>query len=141
MDILVGLLAVICAALLLWVSWLVTRKGVRLFRETREALRGTAGVVGTCVSSGTSRHLYRFTTPDGVNHHAYVARTSDDDRRKVGSRARLRYRTNDPKFVSFAVVDLVAMPVVTTAAFLLAAALATSGLVLICLVYAGVTDR
>ncbi|MFI6416087.1 DUF3592 domain-containing protein [Streptomyces sp. NPDC050842] len=141
MRILVGLSGVILAALLLWVSWLVARKGVRLFHETREALRGTAGVVGTCVSSGTSRHLYRFTTPDGGSHHAYVPRTSDDDRRKVGSRARLRYRTTDPKAVSFAVVDLVAMPVVTTAAFLLAGALATGGLVLTFLAYADITGQ
>ncbi|MGX1883545.1 hypothetical protein [Streptomyces sp. NPDC055287] len=140
MGIFLGLLSVIIAAGILWMSRLIARKAVGFLRRTLDGLRGTVGVVGTCVSSGSSRHLYRFTTADGESQHAYVTRTSDDDRRKTGSRARLRYRKDDPKTVSFAVVDLVAMPLGTSAFFFLAAFVAATALLVLFLGYVAVTE-
>ncbi|QIJ63790.1 hypothetical protein [Streptomyces sp. JB150] len=133
MGTLVGLASVAAAVGLAWACRQVGRLGVDLVRQTRTALRGTRGVRATCVASGTTRHTYRFATPDGVSRDVYVPRTSEHDRGRVGSHARLRYRTDDPGRASYAVVDTVVRPLGAVLWFLLAAFCAASAAVLLAL--------
>jgi hypothetical protein len=138
MGILIGLGWTVAAACLFWATWRVGRLGVDLVRETRTALTGTQAVKATCVASGISRHTYRFATPDGTSRVVHVARTSEQDRRKVGSHAWLRYRTDDPGSASFAVVDMVIMPVGAAMWFLLASFCAACAAAFLVLGYAAV---
>ncbi|MFI9346266.1 hypothetical protein ACIG0D_34160 [Streptomyces sp. NPDC052773] len=138
MGIFVGLVSVLAAAGLFWGSWQVSRLGIDLVRQARTALRGTQRVKATCVASGISRHTYRFVTPDGTSHVVYVPRTSEQDRRKTGSHAQLRYRTDDPRNASFAVVDMVIMPLGAVMWFFLATFCAASAALLLVFGYAAI---
>lgn len=138
MGILVGLASVLAAAGLFWASRQVSRLGIDLARQARTALLGTQAVKATCVASGISRHTYRFTTPDGTSHVVHVARTSEQDRRKPGSHARLRYRTDDPSSASFAVVDTVVRPLGAVMWFLLAMFCAASAALLLAFGFAAI---
>ncbi|CAM5470572.1 hypothetical protein GCM10010329_31200 [Streptomyces spiroverticillatus] len=142
MGVIAALGAVAAAALLLWAARWTGGKALDLLRTVRSALRGSAGAVGTYVSSNHSTHLYRFTTSDGRSVHAYVPRTSlQDTRRRAGSTARLRYRIDDPKTVSFAAVDLFAMPVGVAMTFLLTAMCVVFAVVLLFLGFMAATGR
>ncbi|MFI5808098.1 hypothetical protein [Streptomyces sp. NPDC051561] len=131
MGIVLGLICVIAAAGLFWATRWIGGKGLRLLGAARAALRGSAATTGTCVSPGSSRHLYRFTTPDGVSHDVYVPRTSESDQRKAGSTSRLRYRIDDPKTVSNAALDEWARPLGAAAVLFLAACCAASAVLLL----------
>ncbi|MEV5340268.1 hypothetical protein AB0K93_17590 [Streptomyces sp. NPDC052676] len=138
MAIFVGLASVLAAAGLFRVSWRVSRLGVGLAQETRNALAGTEAVRATCVASGIWRHTYRFATPDGTSRVVHVARTSEQDLRKVGSHAWLRYRTDAPGRASFAVVDMVIMPLGAVMWFFLATFCAACAAVFLAFGYAAV---
>ncbi|MFF9868496.1 hypothetical protein ACF1G0_24360 [Streptomyces sp. NPDC013953] len=98
------------ALLFLWGAWMVAVKGVAVLRGARRDMAASATAKGTCVGTGGTRHSYRFTTPDGATHVAYVGRTGSLDTPKVGSTALLRYRKDDPKVATTFATTVIVVP-------------------------------
>ncbi|MFI6107264.1 hypothetical protein [Streptomyces sp. NPDC051310] len=110
MNILLGAVSGAVALLFLWGSWIVAGKGVAVLRGARRDMAASATAKGTCVGAGGTRHSYRYVTPDGATHVAYVARTGSLDTPKVGSTALLRYRRDDPKVATTFATTMIVVP-------------------------------